>query len=315
MSGPSGSRRARRARRPHLAVLVLAAAVAGCEVPNFEGPQIQEPPQGFLLTPESHPVRRLFPELPLAFHAGWVESVQDFSTLYVCGHPGVLGIEDAMAARDSARAHHADADVRFGEIEALRIDGREAWGWAERVESARRGLVSVAYRAIVPYDTITYAIEYYSGDPEFKRDAPESLKAVIGTFAIGRTTYNWPLIAIGAGLVVLAIGFVRQKKQERAARLRSINLVKIPKKKEGEAAAGAAPAGAAPAADPSATTVERPALKATAAFPAMTPRPATPARPAAPRPAQPPQPPKPGPSPGGQRPPDPRPPGAGAPKS
>lgn len=218
-------------RRSLLLSLGVAGSLAACNVPNFEGPQIQEPPQGFLLVPDSYQQRRLFPQHELVFHAAWVESVDDFSTIYIDGHAGSLGLEDVVAARDASRAAATDPDVRFGEVEPLRVDGREAWGWEERVETPTRGLVWVAYRAIVPYDSVTYAIEFFSGEPAIKRAAPDTLKAVISTFGIGETTYNLPLIAVLVGLALFVVSFVRSKAQARAARLRGIQLVKLPKKK------------------------------------------------------------------------------------
>jgi len=257
------------------AALAAMLALAACDVPNFEGPQIQEPPQGFLLAPDSHQQRRLFPERELVFHAAWVESIDDFSTIYIDGHRGALGFEDVVAAREEARRVADDPDVRFGEVEPLRVDGRDAWGWSERVETDRRGLVWVAYRAVVPYDTISYAIEFYSGDPSIKREAPDTLKAIISTFAIGRTTYNIPLIAIGLGFALFGVNLVQSKRRQNAARLKSINLVKVEKKKapEGEAA-GAADGSpvAAPAAPPAPTR------------PAAPPRAAAPSPPGGPRP-------------------------------
>jgi len=212
-------------------VALAAGLLAACEVPNFEGPQIQEPPQGFLLAPESYQQRRLFPERELVFHAAWVESIDDFSTIYIDGHRGEIGLEDIMAARDSVRRHTTDPDTRFGEVEPLQVDGRTAWGWAERVESPTRGLESVTYRAVVPYDTISYAIEFYSGEPAIKRAAPDTLKAIIAQFAIGRTTYNLPLIAVMIGLALFGVSFVQSQRRAKAARLKSINLVKVEKKK------------------------------------------------------------------------------------
>jgi hypothetical protein len=245
--------------RVRAAGLAAVLTFTACDVPNFEGPQIQEPPQGFLLAPDSYQQRRLFPERELVSHVAWIESIDDFSTIYIDGHRGALGFEDVVAAREEARRVADDADTRFGEVESLRVDGREAWGWSERVESPTRGLVWVAYRAVVPYDTISYAIEFYSGDPSIKREAPDTLRAVIASFAIGRTTYNFPLIAVGVGLVLLGVNALGKKRRENAARVRSINLVKIEKKKtppgepgaagDGASAAVATPAG--PSAPPS----------------------------------------------------------------
>ena len=213
----------------------MALALTACDVPTFDGPQIQSPPQGFLLVPDSYLQRRMFPHHDALYQNAWVESVDDFSTIHINGHPGVLGLEDVMAAQDTARRLAQDPDVTFGEVEPLTVDGRQAWGWAERVETPTRGLVWVAYRAAIPYDTVTYAVEFYSGEPAIKRNAPDTLKAVISTFAIGRTTWNVPLLALLAGIVLFAVVGLRSRAKAKAARLQTIRLVQI--KKDPEAAA------------------------------------------------------------------------------
>jgi hypothetical protein len=231
----------------------LALALGACDVPNFEGPQLQEPPPGFLLVQDSYPQARLVAGLEPVFHTAWVESIEDISTIYIDGYPAVLGYEDALAAREVARYSASDPDATFGEVESLTIDGRDSWGWAERVQTPSRGLVWVAYRALVPYDSMTYVIEFASGHPGFKGGAPESLKAVVSTFGIGRVTYNIPLIALGIGLGLFAVAVVRTKQQEKASRLKAVKLVKLPKKPAAEPAVeevAAAPVETAPAERP-----------------------------------------------------------------
>jgi len=178
----------------------------------------------------SYPIRQLVSGHTPIFRRAWVESGVDASNIFIDGYPAVLGYEDALAARDSSRRYAHDAETSFGDVEPIRVDGRDGWGWHERVETSTRGLVWVAYRALIPYDSITYAIEFSSGNPRFKSGAPDTLKAVIGTFGIGRTTYNIPLIALLVGVALFGIGFLRSRAQARAKRLQSINLVKIPKK-------------------------------------------------------------------------------------
>lgn len=217
-------------------LLVGVAGLGGCKVPNFDGPQIQSPPRGFLLQPDSYLGRRMFPQREVVFHNAWVESVADFSTIFINGHPGVLTLEDVLAAQDSVRFYTTDPDVAFGGVEPLRIDGRDAWGWAERVESPSRGLESVTYRAVVPYDTITYAIEFYSGEPGLKSAAPDTLRAIVSSFAVGRIEWNLLLIAIMLGLVLLGGKTLWSRAQARAARLQSINLVTFKKEDEEEGA-------------------------------------------------------------------------------
>jgi hypothetical protein len=212
------------------APLALVLALGACDVPTFEGPQLQTRPEGFLLVEGSYPPRQLVSGSTPVFRTAWVESSADASSIFIVGYPVVLGYEDALAARDSSRRYAHDAETNFGEVEPIRVDGRDGWGWEERVETPRRGLVWVAYRALIPYDTITYAIEFSSGNPRFKGGAPETLRAVISTFGVGRTTYNIPLIALLLGIALLVVAFLRSKAQARAKRLQSINLVKFPKK-------------------------------------------------------------------------------------
>jgi len=226
---------------------LLLVGLAACEVPSFQGPQLQEPPQGFLLQPDSRAARSMFAYLPEVHHDAWVQSQPPYSTIRINGHPGVLGLQDVMAAQDSARAHSRDPDITFGAIEPLSIDGREAWGWEERIETQRRGVPWVAYRVMVPYDTISYSIEIDTEDPLLKVAAPESLRAIVATFGVGETVYDWPLIALGAGLLLFLIHMMRQRSLAKAAQLRSINLVKVekkPKPGEGEGADEPATVGA-----------------------------------------------------------------------
>lgn len=225
-----------RSRRSYAALATLLIVSAGCEVPRFEGPQIQQPPPGFTLQPESYPQRRTFPDEEVTFHSAWVHTdVSGVSLIYVDEHPVVFDVDDVVAAQEGARAAEMDPDATFGDVEAIRVDGHDAFGWLERIESPRRGLVEVTYRAVVPYDSVSYAIEFTSGEPSLKLAAPDTLRAVISSFGIGRTTYNLPLIVIVFGALLLFVSILRSRSKERADRLRSINLVTIKKDEEKEA--------------------------------------------------------------------------------
>jgi hypothetical protein len=133
--------------------------------------------------------------------------------------------------------------VRFGEVESLQVDGRTAWGWGETWLLDNGGLQYVVFRAAVPYDTITYAVDFITGEPGLK-SRPDSLRTIVASFAVGKTTWNWPVILIVAGVVLLLVHIMRKRAQERAARHRHIPLAAIPKK---EAAKPGAPAPGAPA--------------------------------------------------------------------
>jgi hypothetical protein len=245
-------------RRRPLSVALASVAwlgTAGCTVPNFQGPQIQNPPRTFLLTPDSYQQRRMFPEREVTSHSAWISTAAGpYSGIYVNGHPGVIGLEDALTAWEAARAAPEHPDVSFTELQPLMIDGREAWGWEERMETAARGLEWVRYRAVVSYDSASFAIDFYAGDPLIKSAAPDTLRAVIASFAVGRTRLNLPLIAIIGGVILLVANLIHTRRKEREARLRSINLVTIKKKEEEDEQEAKEGASVGAAAAPSATS-------------------------------------------------------------
>lgn len=213
-----------------LAVSALIVTSTGCSVPRFEGPEIQSPPAGFFQQPGTSQAYRMFPDRDVAFHTAWVHTdLGGVSTIYIDGYRGTSTADDALAAIEVMRQHATDPDTKFGGIEALTIDGREAWGWEERVESVERGLVDVAYRAIVPYDTMTYTIEFASGEPSLKIAAPDTLRAIVGSFAIGRTTVNFPVLALGLGALLLLVNVLVNRRKTRARQLQTINLVQVKK--------------------------------------------------------------------------------------
>lgn len=86
-------------------------------------------------------------------------------------------------------------------LEDIRIDGRPGWGWLE-THIYRGEVASLELKAVVPYDTVTYAVEFYASHPEWVDEA--RLREVMGTFAVGRTELNVPLLALV--LVVLLAG-------------------------------------------------------------------------------------------------------------
>lgn len=218
------------------ALCAVVLATSACEMPRFEGPQVQSPPAGFFIQDGTAAAHTLLPEMQHAYHTAWVHTdVSGVSTIYIDGYRGTATIEDAMAAVELMRAGAQDPDTHFGGIEALTIDGRQAWGWSEQIQSVERGLVEVTYRAMIPYDTITYTVEFTSGEPSIKLAAPDSLRATVASFAIGKTTWNFPMMAMGLGAILLLGNFWRGRRKARSAQLRTITLVQVKKPDEEDA--------------------------------------------------------------------------------
>jgi len=226
-------------RNLRTATVLLIATSAACEVPNFEGPQVQTPPPAFFLQDESYQQRRMFDHLDPIYHDAWVETADGhFSGIFINGYSGTLEMEDVMAAQDSARVHAATF-VRFGEIESITIDERPAWAWAEIRQNQQIGVDWIAYRAMIPYDTISYVVEFHGGEPGLKAK-PDTLRTIVASFGIGKTTWNYPLIAVLFGSLLLGVSVLRARAQERQRRLQGIALKTIPKKEDPEAEASAA---------------------------------------------------------------------------
>ncbi len=221
-----------RARRARLAVLLLAPGLFGCRIPKFQGPQIQNPPPAFSMKDGVAQDRRMFPDRDVVFHTAWIEaSWGNFSGIYINGHPGVLGAEEVEAARMAGVEAARGQLAQFGELEAITVDGRTAWGWGEEWRLPNGGLRYVVFRTAIPYDTVTYTVEFVTGDPGLKI-RPDSLRTIAASFAIGRTEWNLPLIAICAGALLLVVAQLRARARARVELARHITLVQVPKKTE-----------------------------------------------------------------------------------
>ena len=207
---------------------LLVAAAAACQVPNFRGPQVQNPPTGYAPRADAHQERRMFPDLDVTHRDAWVEtSIAESGTIHINAHAGVLSVEDVQTARDHAMAM-ATEGVVFGGLERLTVDEREAWGWSER-RGPPDGLAEwVAFRVAVPYDTVTYAVEFVSSAPELTA-RPDSVRSVVASFAVGKIEWNVPLLLVLAGALLFAVRSLRARAQQRAERLRGITLATVPK--------------------------------------------------------------------------------------
>ena len=220
-------------RRVRWALATLLIVLAGCEIPNFEGPQIQNISEGFRKQPDSYLQRRMFPDLEILHHDSWVSmAFGHVSRIVINGHPGVLTRADVASAQNAARAA-ATEPVTFGEVIQYTIDERPAWGWSERLETPEVGLQWIAFHVVVPYDTITYAIELNSDNPYFK-SVPDTLVTIARSFAIGEMTWNIPLLVFLGLCVVFLIDFLRKRADRRQQRLQSIRLVEFKKEDDEE---------------------------------------------------------------------------------
>ncbi len=235
---------------PLLLVWILSPLLlSGCTPAQFPGPQLQGPPPGFLREPEAGQERRMFPDREQIHYDVWVNAAWgDVSTIHINGHPGTVMRADVQGALEQAKQAAGQDPVNFSGVQELNIDGRMAWGWAERFETPRIGLQTIAFRVAIPYDTITYTVEIVSGDPALKRN-PDTLLVIASSFGIGETTWNIPLIVGVVLVLVLVVTALKKRAAAREARMRSITLKKVEVKeeeKDGEDGPGRRPMGGSP---------------------------------------------------------------------
>lgn len=193
--------------------VVGVAVLTGCSPPTFEGPQIQEPPEGFRYDANAEQSRNVFPDREELWQGAWfrIETVNDdHASIFLTAYRGGAGREQVEAAREAQASRYArPGRMRYGELEELRIDGRTAWGWTESQYRSDGSVAALQYKAVVPYDTVTYAVEFFSTlEPWMDVD---TLRATVMTFAVGRTEVSWRGVAVTAFLLALAAGWIGKK--------------------------------------------------------------------------------------------------------
>lgn len=223
-----------RFRRPSVRRFLLLFAgsllATGCEVPQFRGPQVQAPPSGFIKKADVlQSGSRMFPDRPTIHFDAWIETEWgEFTGIYINGHEGSTTLEEVVAAREWSMDNPTDHPMDYGNIETVHIDGRTGWAWMEMWRE--NGLHEVRYHVAIPYDTVTYAIDFFTGDPRFKA-RPDSIRAIVATFAVGRVEWNWTLLTISTvlGALLLRSGWSKLTRRPYE-HLRDMQLVELPVK-------------------------------------------------------------------------------------
>ena len=167
----------------------------------------------------------MFPDRPTIHFDAWIETEWgEFTGIYINGHAGTTTLDEVIAARTWAMENPPDHPMAYGDIETMEIDGRTAWAWMEMWRD--NGLHEVRYHAAVPYDSVTYTIDFMTGDPRFK-PRPDSIRAIVASFAVGRIEWNWTLVALSTVLTALLLKSIWSKLQRRPYQDMRMNLVQF----------------------------------------------------------------------------------------
>ncbi len=162
---------------------LLLCFSAGCSGPKREGPQVQNVPEGFIWDANASKARNVFPKQPKVRQGAWTTMAlgdEDHSSIYITTYQGNTDRREIAGARQDFVNRYGDY-LEFGPLEDLRIDGRDAYGWLE-TQHYQGELASYEYKAVVPYDTLTYAVEYYSSHERFMD--PEAMRALVTSFIV-----------------------------------------------------------------------------------------------------------------------------------
>lgn len=108
------------------------------------------------------------------------------------------------------------------------------------------GLHSREFRLAIPYDTMTYTVEFFSNKTTLKSN-PDTLRWGVASFAIGVTTWNRPALVFGGALggFILLLG-VRRFRADPFAANRDVTLVEFAAPEPDEDSESAPAAGADP---------------------------------------------------------------------
>lgn len=181
-----------------------------CAKSSIPGLQLRGVPAGFLYTANTDAGRNAFPNRELLGRGAWygdTESFQPQSEIFVTRYAGVITRADAQAARDAqASLYGHPASIDYGAVAPVTIDSRPGYAWLETRFDEHGAVRSLSYSAVIPYDTVSYALEFSTSAAV--RLVPDSLTRVVRSWGAGKTEVRWGLIKI-AGLALLGLaGFL-----------------------------------------------------------------------------------------------------------
>jgi len=176
---------------PHLiGTLVTAAALlglsnGGCSGIDRPGPNVEDVPEGFFFDANASAARKVLEVEPLD-QSGWFahNANDDHSSIMITTYQGQIDEDTIRAARDThaqrwGRKSRSVNGSDYGSVEEIEIDGQRAWAW-EIVQYYKGDLCSIEWTAVVPYEDVTYAVEFFAGMENHM--SPELIRKTVYSF-------------------------------------------------------------------------------------------------------------------------------------
>jgi hypothetical protein len=184
--------------------LLWAVTATSCSQPLRDGPRLHEVPAGFVFDANAYQARSVLVGVDKAEEAAWfrVSLDDESSSIFITRYEVVL------ASGEVGTAYQAYVDrypaPGYTVLEEIEIDGRPAWGFAE-LQWLKDELCAVSYRAIIPYETETFAVEFFSDMEEWLD--PVAQREVVCQFEVPDEAARASHGRIGAA-IALAIGSI-----------------------------------------------------------------------------------------------------------
>lgn len=202
-----------RRRSPVAVLLLLAFAAGGCTVSNVDGPQLRDVPTGFGFDETASSSRRVFDDrAPLSRRGYFFRSDGGNASILMTELGRVIEEDEVESTYERLEEEWERSGAVFSQLESLTVDDRDAWGWFQRLGRSRRFVL------VVPYDDVTFVIDFYSSvrgeqDEEFMRRHAMSFGR--DPRHEGRQSALFGLGSVVAAGLLLAWWFRRQRQYRR----------------------------------------------------------------------------------------------------
>lgn len=173
------SRTSRPAGRVVIGLLCFAAGLSGCFETAPEPADVALMPEGFIFDANASMGRNVFPDRQILHQVAWTNLAEEkHASLFMTEYHGPSTRAEIEAAREFQESRYSSY-LDYGPLEEITIDGRTAYGWLE-TQYFEGQLSSREYKAVVSYDDVTYAIEFFARDPIYREAA--TLEEWVTTF-------------------------------------------------------------------------------------------------------------------------------------
>jgi hypothetical protein len=189
---------------------------AACVAPAVPGYQLRDVPPGFLFTANANTGVSAFPDRDVLGRGVWLGDIETFepqSEIYITRYSGNITSDEAEAARDVQAGRYGNpSSIDYGRVATVMIDERAAFAWMETRYDEHDAVRSLAYTAVIPYDTVTYVVEFNTARAH--RLHPDSVTRIVHSWGRGETEVRWGTIlfavAVLGGLAMLLVFWTRR---------------------------------------------------------------------------------------------------------